>query len=154
MIVGTLENCERYYPMGERIKQAFEWLKNNDISKMETGRHELDGRNIVVLVQRYNTRISGSDDCYFEKHVKYVDIHCIIEGNEYFYYTPLSRVGDPVTEYDPEDDDFLFAKDLETAVLLRAGDFALVYPEDVHMGQCKAVFPSECLKACMKIALD
>lgn len=154
MIVGTLEYCERYYAISDRIKQAFEWLKTHDISQMETGRYELDENKLVVLVQRYTTRIPSSDDIYFEKHEKYIDIHCIIKGAEYFGYTPLARAGQPVTEYDPVDDDFLFAKDIESNVLLREGDFALVFPEDVHVGQCKAVFPCECLKACMKVAVD
>ena len=43
MIVTTLEESARYHVLGENIKKALEWLKENDIRKMEDGRYALDG---------------------------------------------------------------------------------------------------------------
>ncbi len=151
MIVGTLENCEKYYAMGDKVKKAFEWLKNNDITTMDEGRYELDGDNLFVLVQNYTTRLI--DDCWFEGHLHYVDIHYVAKGVEYFCYTPLKRTGEPVTEYDNVEDDYLYHKDYETAVMLKEGDFVIVYPEDVHMPQRRALFPSDVVKACIKISV-
>ena len=50
MIVGTLDHSEQYYVLGERIKQALEFLKAHDIREMENGRYAIDG-----------TRLSESD---------------------------------------------------------------------------------------------
>lgn len=168
MIVTTIDECSRYYVMGENIKKALEWLKNNDITKMEDGRYDLDGKQlsktslldmkakeaqkVFILVQRYTTRTI--DDCWFEGHKKFIDIHYVAEGNEYFCYTPLKRAGKPTTEYDDAEDDYLYNRDYESAVLMQQGDVVIVYPEDVHMPQRKVIFPSNVVKACIKIFLN
>lgn len=168
MIVGTLDHCEQYYVLGERIQQALEFLKSHDIREMENGRYAIDGtrlsesdlldlsakeeQGIFVLVQRYETR--NIEECWFEGHKKFLDLHYVAEGNEYFCYTPIARAGAPITEYDKVEDDFLYKRDYETAVLMQPGDFVIVYPEDVHMPQRRVVFPSKVTKACIKIAID
>lgn len=151
MIVTTLKESAKYHALGEGIQKGLEWLKENDIRSMEDGRYEVDGDDVFVLVQRYTTRLI--DDTWFEGHLKFIDIHYVAEGVEYFCYTPLERAGSPVTEYDNVEDDFLYHKDYETAVLMKEGDVVIVYPEDVHMPQRRALFPSEVVKACIKIAL-
>lgn len=167
MVVGTLNHCEKYYALGENIKKALEFLKQHDIREMEDGRYDIEGnalsssslldlsakekQGIFVLVQRYTTR--DIDDTWFEGHLKFLDIHYVAEGSEYFCYTPIARAGEPITEYDQVEDDYLYHRDYETAVLMRPGDFVLVYPEDVHMPQRKVVFPSNVVKACIKIAI-
>ena len=47
MIVGTLDHCEQYYVLGERVKQALEFLKTHDIREMESGRYAIDGTKPV-----------------------------------------------------------------------------------------------------------
>lgn len=167
MIVTTLGESARYNVLGENIKKALDWLKENDIRNMEDGRYALDGtvlsksslldmnakekQGVFILVQRYTTRTI--DDCCFEGHKKFIDIHYVAEGMEYFCYTPLDRAGKPVTEYDEVEDDFLYNRDYETAVLMKAGDVVIVYPEDVHMPQRRVVVPSDVVKACIKIVI-
>jgi YhcH/YjgK/YiaL family protein len=151
MIVTTLKESARYHVLGEGVQQALEWLNENDIRTMEDGRYEVDGDKLFVLVQRYTTRLI--DDTWFEGHLKYIDLHYVAEGVEYFCYTPLARAGAPVTEYDNVEDDYLYHKDYETGVLMKEGDIVIVYPEDVHMPQRRALFPSDVVKACIKIAL-
>ena len=36
---------------------------------------------------------------------------------------------------------------------MKAGDVVIVYPEDVHMPQRRALVPSDVVKACVKIVL-
>ena len=151
MIIGTLENCEKYSAMGAGIEKAFEWLKKTDITKMEDGRYDIDGDNVFVWIQRYTTRVN--DDCWFEGHLKYIDVHYIAEGVEYFCYSPISRAGEKISEYDTVEDDFLYTKEPETFYLMKEGDICIVWPEDVHMPQRRALFPSEVVKACIKVAL-
>lgn len=167
MIVTTIGESARYYGLGEKVQKALEWLKANDIRTMEDGRYALDGtvlsksnlldmnakekQGTFILVQRYTTR--SIDDCWFEGHKKFIDIHYVADGMEYFCYTPIDRAGEPVTEYDEVEDDFLYNRDYETAVLMKAGDVVIVYPEDVHMPQRRVVVPSDVVKACIKIVM-
>lgn len=175
MIVGTLENCEKYYVLGENIKKSLEFLKAHDIREMPDGRYLLDGtlasdkenidnvggvldltkdndKDVYVLIQRYTTK--NMEATWFESHRKFLDIHYVAEGREYFCYTPIQRAIE-TRGYGVEEDDLMYNRDFETSVLLKAGDFVLVYPEDVHMPQ-RRVVPNETdnvVKACIKIRI-
>lgn len=148
MVVGTLKNSERYYAFGENFKKAFEFLKNNDIAKMELGRHDIDGDNVFILVQEYTSKTI--DNCGLETHDKYADVHFVKEGFEYLGYMPVARAGEPKTEYDPKADATFFEKECEF-VLLCEGDIAIVFPEDAHMPQKRALVPTKVRKACIKV---
>jgi YhcH/YjgK/YiaL family protein len=150
MIIGTMDKCEKYYKMGENVKQAFEWLKANDIRKMEAGRYE-DKNGMYILVQRYTTK--DADSSWFEGHLKYLDLHFVAEGYEYFGYAPIARSGEPIKEYNAEADEVDYRRVPESFILLRENDWVIVFPEDIHMPQRQALFPSNVIKACIKIPI-
>ena len=148
MVVDTLMHCEQYYVFGENFKKAFEFLKANDIRKMELGRHDIDGDNVFILVQEYESK--SIDNCGFEAHTKYADVHYVAEGFEYLGYGALERAGEPITEYDPTADAIFFEKECQF-VLLQKNDIAIVFPNDVHMPQKRALVPTPVRKACIKV---
>jgi len=148
MIIDTLKNSELYYVFGENFKKAFDFLKNNDISKMELGRHDIDGDNVYILVQEYTTKTI--DNCYFEAHKVYADIHYIKEGFEYFGYAPIERASAPITEYDPKKDAIFYEKEC-LFLLVQEGDIVIMFPHDVHMSQKRALIPVKIRKACVKV---
>jgi len=148
MIIGTLSTCERYHALGEGFKKAFEFLKNNDIGNMKLGRHDIDGDKVYILVQEYVSKTI--DDCGLEAHSKYADVHYVAEGYEYLGYTSLERAGKPITAYDPKADAVFFEKECQY-ILLQKGDIAIVFPEDAHMPQRRALVPTPVRKACIKV---
>jgi len=148
MIISTLSTCERYYALGEGFKKAFEFLKNNDIGNMELGRHDIDGDKVYILVQEYVSKTI--DNCGLEAHSKYADVHYVAEGFEYLGYASLERAGKPITEYDPKADAVFFEKECQY-ILLQKGDIAIVFPEDAHMPQKRALVSTPVRKACIKV---
>ena len=148
MIISTLSTCERYYALGEGFKKAFEFLKNNDIGNMELGRHDIDGDKVYILVQQYVSKTI--DHCGLEAHSKYADVHYVAEGFEYLGYTSLERAGKPITAYDPKADAVFFEKECQY-ILLQKDDIAIVFPEDAHMPQKRALVPTSVRKACIKV---
>jgi len=151
MIIDTLKNCEVYYAFGDNFKKAFEFLKNNDISKMELGKHQIDGDDVFILVQEYTSKTI--DNCGFEAHKVYADVHYVKEGFEYLGYAPIERASAPITEYDPKADAVFFEKECGF-FLLQAGDIAIVFPHDVHMPQKRALVPAQVRKACIKVKVS
>lgn len=151
MVVGTLGHCERYYIFGERFKKAFEFLKHNDITKMKPGRHDIDGDDVFILVQEYTSKTI--DNCGLEAHRIYADVHYVAEGFEYLGYASVERAGEPKTGYDPKADAEFFEKECQF-VLLQKGDIAIVFPEDLHMPQKRALVPVHVNKACIKVKVD
>lgn len=150
MVVGTLSKCEQYYVFGENFKKAFEFLKNNDIREMELGRYDIDGDNVFILVQEYTSKTT--DNCGLEAHNIYADVHYVAEGFEYIGYTPRERAGEEKTPYDPKADAVFFEKECEY-VLLAKGDIAIVFPDDAHMPQKRALVPVTVRKACIKVKM-
>ena len=148
MIIDTLKNCETYYALGENFKKGLDFLRNNDISKMELGKHEIDGDNVFIQVMEYTTK--SIDNCAAEAHKCYADIQYVHEGFEYFGYAPIERASEPITEYDPERDIVFFERECDF-VLLRENYFAIVFPHDVHMPQKMALIPAYVRKAVVKV---
>jgi len=148
MILTTLANSEQYNVFGERFVKAFDYLKKNDITKMEPGRYEIDGSDVFILVQAYESK--SIDNCGFEAHKKYADVHYVAEGFEYLGYGPLERAGEPITEYDPKADAIFFEKECQL-ILMQKGDLAIVFPHDAHMPQRRALVKVPVSKACIKV---
>ena len=75
MIKDKLTNADTYYGISERLKQGFEWLKNNDLLNIPDGRYLIDGEKIFANVQSYITK----DDAPYEAHRRYADIQYMIK---------------------------------------------------------------------------
>ena len=148
MIIGTLAACERYYVLGERFRKALEFLKEHDVAAMEPGRYDIEGDDVFALVQEYVTKTI--DDCTLEAHRVYADVNYVAEGFEYLGYAPLERAGTPAVEYDPATEAAFFEKECDF-ILLRKGDIAIVFPEDAHMPQKRALVPATVRKVCIKV---
>ena len=128
MIKDKLEHACTYYGILERLKQGFEWLKNNDMENMPDGKHVIDGDKIFANVQSYNTK----DDAPFEGHRKYIDIQYMIKGTEKVGVTDYSNCS-TTEEYNEEKDiEFLKADKEAHYQILEQGDFLVFFPQDAH----------------------
>ena len=103
MLTTTVLNGQKYDYLEEKFQKAFTFLKETDFSELTEGKIEIDGDNIFAEVQEYMSK--PEEECRFESHRKYFDIHYMAEGEEYFGYIPLEEL-DKDTGYDE-------ARDLE-----------------------------------------
>ena len=53
MIIDQITNSHLYYALHPRIKPAFDYLHQTDLSALEVGKYEIDGENIYAMVQQY-----------------------------------------------------------------------------------------------------
>ena len=67
----------------------------------------------------------------FEAHRDFLDIHCVISGEEKFGYADIEKLSE-TKEYDAENDYLLLSGDADV-VTLKKGDFCVVFPEDAHI---------------------
>ena len=104
MIKDKLTNADTYYGISERLKQGFEWLKNNDLLNIPDGRYLIDGEKIFANVQSYITK----DDAPY--------LNCTTDK-----------------EYDKEKDiEFLHCNICSSYQTLEEGEFLVFYPQDAH----------------------
>ena len=65
-------------------------------------------------------------------HKEYFDVQYVVEGEECFGYEPVENLI-PSVEYDAEKDLIFYQEPADFgSVILKAGDFAIVPPEDGH----------------------
>lgn len=128
MIFDKIENSAIYENISPLIKRAFEYLKQTDFSKMENGKHIVDGDTIFAILQEYDTK--NEADAKLEAHRKYIDVQYILSGEELIGVQPLVTQT-PCKEYDTENDYALY-DDTCSFVKISPGQFAVLFPQDLH----------------------
>lgn len=130
MIADTLVQHGRYTNLNPRFPAAFEFLKKLPANQ-PAGRVELDGDNCFALVQTYTTKPVAQ--AKFEAHRRYIDIQFIQAGRETLLWSPLATLAQVTQPYADANDIAFYANPPQpTPVNLRAGDFAIFFPEDGH----------------------
>lgn len=130
MILSTLSHDDRYAGMHKLFPQAFEFLKSG-ISSLPDGKTEISGNELFAIISRPGT--TEATELKPEAHRKYLDIHYIIEGAEVFGWKNINDVKNPEGAFNEEKDYILYDDQDYKVMLLKKGDFVIVYPEDVHM---------------------
>jgi len=131
MIADKLANAPYYYGMGELYKKGLEYLEKTNLAGLDVGRHEIDGDNLFVLIQEYDTK--AIDDCKWESHKLYADIQYIISGCELMGYAPVEKLTDAV-DHTPGKDVLNYKDGNKAGVYhaAQAGDFFIFLPHDGH----------------------
>lgn len=128
MIIDKLSNANLYYGLHPRIKKGLEFLIENDVHSLEPGKYEIEGSNLFVIIQEYET--IQAEQGRWESHYKYTDIQFMIHGEERMGYVNIE--GLKVVEQHKEKD-LLFLEGNGDLMLVNQGSFAIFSPEDAHM---------------------
>ena len=106
----------------ELCPSAYDFIVNK-AEGAAVGKYDLEN-GAYVSVQEYTTK--ARSEAKYEAHKKFIDIQMILSGKEL------------IDEYNEEKDFMLFHHNDEcTDYVLEAGDFLILYPQDVHMpGVC------------------
>ncbi len=128
MIADIIKNRHLYSALSQRISAALDYISKTDFSVMEPGRFELDGSNLFVLVQVYDSipKEQGKWEC----HRNYIDIQYIAEGVEQIGVNNIGKM-QVITPYNPEKDIEILAGDGDY-VTFSKGAYGIFFPEDAH----------------------
>jgi biofilm protein TabA len=152
MIVGHLEDLRFYENLHPNLKDAIDYLKQHDLMSLPQGKTEIKGSDVFILRETYQARPLFK--CFFEGHLKYLDLQIVLKGVEYFGYYPKGEQGIKVTDpYQIEKDIEKYQIDDFTKVILSEGMFAIVFPEDLHMPKLEKERHTTVEKAVFKIKL-
>lgn len=155
MIVGSIDNVdEEIVKYAANVQKALVFLQSHDFTKVATGKYPIEGDRVFAIVQRYNTRALA--DCKPETHRKFLDVQYLVKGKEYMGWCALGHAIEVAEAYD-DDKDVAFYKELipESNILLSAGVFAILYPNDVHRpGGAVEGKSLPVIKVVVKIAVD
>lgn len=149
MVFDKIENAAQYENISPLFKKAFEYLKQTDFSKLENGKHLVDGDSIMAILQEYETK--NNTDCKLEAHKKYIDIQYIISGEELIGVSPFTNQA-PCKEYDAENDYALY-EDTCSFIKIKQAQFAVLFPQDLHKPGIKIDAPAKVKKVVMKVKI-
>jgi YhcH/YjgK/YiaL family protein len=149
MIIDSIQNRARYERLGTGIAKALEYLARTDVSKVATGRYDLDGDNVYALVQRYDTK--PREKGVWEAHRRYIDVQFVASGVESMGYAPIGSL--TVTQPYAADKDCVLLAGTGDFVTAAAGTFVVFFPEDAHMPCLACVAPQAVCKVVVKVAV-
>lgn len=149
MIIDSIQNRARYERLGTGIAKALEYLARTDVSKVATGRYDLDGDNVYALVQRYDTK--PREKGVWEAHRRYIDVQFVAGGVESMGYAPIGSL--TVTQPYAADKDCVLLAGTGDFVTAAAGTFVVFFPEDAHMPCLACGAPQAVCKVVVKVAV-
>jgi len=150
--INKREFAISYFKNKERWVKAFRFLKNNDLSKLETKRYDIDGDNLFATVSEYVTK--NEETTNFEAHRKYIDIQYVISGKEIMNVAPINTVKDVISPYDSSKDiEFITVGKI---VKYSAGQdkFFIFFPGDAHRPGLKDGVNSQVKKIVLKLKVN
>jgi len=132
MIYDHIRNQALYRPLHPRISRALDYINGFD-PEMADGKVELDGENLLAIVQSYETRVPANKK--MESHRRYVDLQYILSGEETLFHRQIESL--VVKEPYEEERDVQFYHDADDqSLVLRAGDFCILFQHDGHKPGC------------------
>lgn len=146
MIVDRLENAALYYSLGPRLERALRYLQVTDAGQLAPGRREIAGEQIFALVQEYSSKRWGEG--FWEAHRKYLDVQYVVAGVERMGYAPAQSLR---TVEENLEKDFLKLEGDGSFVVLPAGSFAILMPQDAHMPGMAVDQPEPVKKIVVKV---
>ncbi len=149
MIVANIKDCEKYCSIHPAFREVFDFLRS--LSKDSSEGVSGNGYKVNFSGKYCETCDTGAGESKkpFEAHKDYIDIHYCIDGSEGIGYNDVSRLR-ATTEYNAADDYYLLEGEY-SKIVLREGDFCVVFPEDAHIPMMSGAVAGPLLKAVAKV---
>lgn len=153
MIHDRIENSDRYTALGDGFSKGFDFIKKAVCEKLPVGKYEICGSDVYAMIQEYTSK--PDTDALFEGHKKYIDIQYVISGIENIGIIDISKAEVQKEYSDDSDAAFYNKNDKCGKLILEAGDFAIFYPNDLHMpGIAFCGTSSEVKKIVVKVSVN
>lgn len=123
MIYDKLENFEKYVSAHPEFKTVAEFMKNNDLLAIPTGKTPI---NEKVFLNR-QSYLGKPDSNKYESHIKYIDVQVVMKGREKIKY---SVVEPTITEVNEKD--VYFTEADADVVMELENSFAVFFPGELH----------------------
>lgn len=142
---SAFDYFEKALSPDHQIYKRIEGLPLNAFEKVNLG------NGIFAIEQKFNSK--NREDCFFESHIKYIDIQLLITGAECMESCDIHKCSVD-QKYDKEKD-LITYNDIKITnkISLTPGDFAIFFPQDVHMGCQRQDSSVLCTKTVIKMPL-
>ena len=146
MVLDHIDNISQYGLIDGRVKAGLTLAEELAGKKITAGKYKVDGDNLYYLVS--DGLCQSEENASWEAHEKYTDIHLILEGSEWFSYSPRESLL-PVSEDKAIDKIFLSGEGFP--FLLKKGMFVICDTQDAHKANYYREEKLVCNRVCIKI---
>ena len=148
-LTGGLANWKSL-PGTKGFEPAFEYLAALDPGAVTPGRTPIVGDEVYAAASKYATK--ALETARFEAHKKYIDIQCILSGQEIIGFVPTIEGLTVLEPHNVEKDVAFYAIPTSYASLsMNAGRFAIFYPGQGHMPNLHREGPHDVVKVVVKV---
>lgn len=145
------EVFEIHYKMNPSLwDRAFDFMRQRDLSSLQKGRYEPEGKDLVVICDEYMSK--PLSDTRLEAHRKYADIQYLISGTEMMGLTVTEKCRVTIP-YDGERDIVFLDADKEEMLTASPDMYFIFFPEDAHRPGVAGVVPSAVKKIVIKVRI-
>jgi YhcH/YjgK/YiaL family protein len=145
MICAKVSNVWDYLGIHPSLDIALDHLTPEFLDSLGEQRLELDGGRIYATRSTYETL--PLEDTFFEAHRRYLDIHLMLRGQE---RVELAQTDD-LELFRQEDDLYAYRGKAAQSLVLKPGEFLVVFPGDAHRLKIQANGPETVTKAVFKV---
>lgn len=129
MVIDTLDKLNNYKTLNPLFGAVVKFLAENDLSKMESGIHKIQGDDLYVNIT--TAKGKNPEEAVLETHRQMIDIQIPLDVSETYGYTPLHNL--PDGEYNETKDITKFPGLMaDSYVTCQPGMFAIFFPQDGH----------------------
>ncbi len=145
MIHARLQDAPVYLGIHPRLDKALKLLTPEYLDTVTTQRRELEGKDLFVT--RYEYETVPEEETFFEAHRAYVDIQLLTQGREKVAISPAEEL----EEFEQHGDFWGFHGENRQTLVLKPGDFLVVFPGEGHRLKIAVGDPEAVSKVVFKI---
>ena len=150
MILDSIANAGRYLHLGEGITKALNYIRDNDLSKINPGRYQIDNDRMIMIVFEFEP--TNTNDYRLEGHRRYIDLQYWVRGSELMGHEILNS--QPVLEPYNDQSDCVIHRCLASFTRLLTGMFVIYYPTDLHTAVVDPLSNERVKKIVFKILIE
>lgn len=147
MIFDSIKSKKNYIS-DSLIFRALEYLEGITSENMPEATVVLE--NDVLFANPVTLTSKSEEECIYEAHKNYIDLHYIIEGIEGIATSDISNL-ENVIAYDKTKDIGFYKGEKDGQYYLKSGQFMVCWPNDAHKVAIMKDNPSEIKKMVVKI---
>ena len=147
MIYARNTDALDYRGIHPNLDRALERITPEFLAGVGYERTEIQGGGLYVTRFTYET--VPDEESFFEAHLRYLDIHIMVDGSERVEIAPP----DQLTQFDqnPANDFYAYRGEGRYKLTLSPGDFLVVFPNDAHKIKMRVDAPETVTKVVFKV---
>lgn len=149
MIYAKNKDALSYLGIHPNLDMALRHITEEYLPTIGYDRVEIKGSDVYATRFTYETL--PDEECFFEAHKNYLDIHMMLSGSERVEIAPPEALA----EFDrvESNDFYAYRGEGHYKLTLSPGDFLVVFPGDAHKIKMQADGPETVTKVVFKIRI-